>query len=234
MNRLDQIKAFYAILSALERKLGGPRNLLECNGRMNWPRRGVYFFFEEGEERLQSGCGLRVVRVGTHAVRTDNKTTLWSRLYQHRGPLSKEDGDHRGSVFRRHLGFGISNRNPSLECESWEEDDYPDTPRLQEKEYALEVAVSSYIRRMPLIWLKVDDWPSPKSKRSYIEKNTIALLSNWRKQAIDPASQNWLGRQSPKEEIRQSGLWNYDYVDASCDSGFLDLLEKFKAQMPAA
>jgi hypothetical protein len=117
-----------------------------------------------------------------------------------------------------------------LECASWK-DVYPDNPRLQKKEYALEVAVSRYIRRMPFIWLDVDDRPSPQSQRSYIEKNSIALLSNWKKQVLDPASKNWLGKHSPEEKIRQSGLWNYKHIDDDCDYAFLDLLEKFKDRM---
>jgi hypothetical protein len=37
---------------------------------MSWPRRGVYFFFENGEMRSETGTGPRVVRVGTHAMRS--------------------------------------------------------------------------------------------------------------------------------------------------------------------
>jgi hypothetical protein len=68
MDRLADIKAFYQILAALEAKLGGKRLLSDCTGRMKWPGRGVYFFFEPGEVRTDSGEGPRVVRVGTHAT----------------------------------------------------------------------------------------------------------------------------------------------------------------------
>ncbi|MCH8042304.1 MAG: hypothetical protein IID44_01170, partial [Planctomycetes bacterium] len=50
-------------LDELEEKLGGKRILESCHGKMNWPRSGVYFFFEPGEIRTNSGEGLRVVRV---------------------------------------------------------------------------------------------------------------------------------------------------------------------------
>jgi hypothetical protein len=72
MNRLADIKAFYGILAALEVKLGGKRILSECTGRMNWPNRGVYFFFEPGEMRRDSGAPPGVVRVGTHATTADS------------------------------------------------------------------------------------------------------------------------------------------------------------------
>ncbi len=51
MDRLNDLGRFYALLNSLEEKLGGKRTLAVCNGRMDWPTRGVYFFFEAGEER---------------------------------------------------------------------------------------------------------------------------------------------------------------------------------------
>jgi hypothetical protein len=38
---------------------------------MVWLQRGVYFFMEGGEHRTDSGEGLRIVRVGTHAADLD-------------------------------------------------------------------------------------------------------------------------------------------------------------------
>jgi hypothetical protein len=66
--------------------IGGPRKLTDCSGRFAWPRRGVYFFREAGEDRTDTGKGPRVVRVGTHALKTGSGTKLWTRLSQHRGP----------------------------------------------------------------------------------------------------------------------------------------------------
>jgi hypothetical protein len=78
--RLDNLNRFYGILGELETTIGGVRKLADSVGHMNWPRRGVYFFFEQGEKRSDSGGGPRVVRVGTHAVRSGSKTKLWTRL----------------------------------------------------------------------------------------------------------------------------------------------------------
>ncbi len=47
-----------------------------CTGRMRWPQRGVYFFFEDGETRSGSGSRHRVVRVGTHALVSGSRATL--------------------------------------------------------------------------------------------------------------------------------------------------------------
>lgn len=74
--RVTDTVRFYELLSRIEERVCGRRRLAECNGRMDWPKRGVYFFFEEGEERRGSGTGGRVVRVGTHALTEKSKTTL--------------------------------------------------------------------------------------------------------------------------------------------------------------
>ena len=66
--RLIKIRDFYDILQELEERLGGKRQLRNCNGKMNWPKRGVYFFFENGEKRTRKN-ELRVVRIGTHALK---------------------------------------------------------------------------------------------------------------------------------------------------------------------
>jgi hypothetical protein len=76
---------FYEALGSLEGHLGGKRTLAGCDGRMSWPARGVYFFFEPGEVRSDTGMGPRVVRVGTHALTASSRSSLWQRLSQHRG-----------------------------------------------------------------------------------------------------------------------------------------------------
>jgi hypothetical protein len=69
-NRREQLVRFYSLLDQLERDIGGARKLADCSGRMKWPTRGVCFFREEGEPRSDTGTGPRIVRVGTHALRS--------------------------------------------------------------------------------------------------------------------------------------------------------------------
>ncbi len=57
--RLDDLKRFYAVLTVLEKNLGGARRLSGCSGRMIWPKRGVYFFQESGECCTDTGDGHR-------------------------------------------------------------------------------------------------------------------------------------------------------------------------------
>ena len=66
-------------------------------------------------------------------------------------------------------------------------------------ERALEAMVSEHIRRMPFLWLAVDDEAGPHSHRVVIERNAIALLSNCRKSPTDPPSSGWLGQQGQRQ-----------------------------------
>ena len=60
---------------------------------------------------------------------------------------------------------------------------------------------------------------------AYIERNAIALVSNFDREPIDPRRDGWLGSDSRSPAIRQSGLWNINHVDEEYDPAFLDRLE---------
>ena len=85
--------------------------------------------------------------------------------------------------------------------------------------------MSRFIRGMPFVWIEVDDDPGPTSKRGYLERNAIALLSNYGKEPVDPPSPGWLGHCCDRERVRKSGLWNSNHVDERADPEFLDCLE---------
>ena len=229
--RLQDIQRFYQILAELEQKLGGMRVLAGTHGRMDWPQRGVYLFFESDQVRSTSGSGLRVMRVGTHALVAGSQSTLWGRLRQHRGTekgASAGGGNHRGSVFRLHVGAALANRD------HWSEEIAGEwgvgsnaTPAVRRRELPLERAVSQYVTSMPFLWLAVDDPPGPGSLRGYIERNAIALLSNRGSGSpVDPVSETWLGRWSQRSAIRESELWNVNHVDDSYERPFLDVLQR--------
>ena len=109
-HRIADTIRFYELRARLERRVGGVRTLVTCDGRMEWPRRGVYFFFEKGEERSRSGHGPRVVRVGSHALTENSRSSLWNRLSQHRGSARSGGGNHRGSIFRLIVGAALAGR----------------------------------------------------------------------------------------------------------------------------
>ena len=226
--RITNLRRFYDLLDRLEDRIGGRRQLARCDGRMEWPDRGVYFFFEDGESRSDSGRGPRVVRVGTHALKHGSRTSLWGRLAQHRGIVKHGGGNHRGSVFRKLVGSAIAERHPSVAVESW--DRGQSAPRaVRAREHDLECRVSDAIGRMPFLWIEVPDEPAPDSVRGVVERNAIALLSNHDRGALDPPSRIWLGNWCPRDKVRGSGLWNNNHVNEPHVPAFLDELERLIA-----
>jgi hypothetical protein len=231
VSRPSDIERLYGILDELWKRVG-PQRLAQCHGRMNWPTRGVYFFFEPGEVRTTSGPGLRVVRVGTHALTATSTTTLWNRLSQHRGVAKSGRGNHRGSVFRLLVGEALSRRG-GLQLPTWGKGSSPSEAArmlgmsrdsVQDAEADVEAAVSAAIAAMPFVWVRVDDQPGATSQRAVIERNAIALLSNYGREAVDPPSPGWLGRSSGRERVRASGLWNNNHVEEACAPSFLNVL----------
>ena len=94
-------------------------------------------------------------------------------------------------------------------------------------ELPLERDVSTVIGAMPFLWLEVNDTPGAASDRAYLERNCIAMLSNFGKEPIDRPSERWLGLHSPQETIGKSGLWNTNHVGDGYNPTFLDVLEKY-------
>jgi hypothetical protein len=234
MSRLSDLVRFYALLDRLQQRLGGARLLAGFDGLRDWPERGVYFFFEPTEARKESGVGPRVVRVGTHALGAGSRSTLRQRLGQHRGGNSGR-GNHRGSIFRLLVGQALLARGDLPPCPSWgvKSDAAKacralgiDRQTLAAAEAPVEQAVSTYVAAMPFLWLDIDDEPSPDSMRSVIEANAIALLSNYGRTPLDPASQGWLGHSSDRSRVRGSSLWNQQHIEETHDPVFLDTLEK--------
>ena len=233
--RTTDIGRFYDVLDSLAARLGGPRILRECDGRMEWPQRGVYFFFEDGETRSGSRTGSRVVRVGTHALKNRSHTTLWKRLSQHRGSARSGGGSHRGSVYRLLVGAALAGRGDLPLPRFWGERGHPqvvDRAARKRGEADLEALVSRTIGAMPFLWLSVGDPPGPDSQRGIVERNAIALLSNYAESGPDSPSSGWLGHHSDRERVCRSGLWNNNHVDETYDPSFLDVLEELVEETP--
>lgn len=231
--RLEHLKKLYELTGFLEDAVGGARRLRDCDGRQGWPMRGVYFFMEDGEHRVESGSGPRIVRVGTHALKDGSKTRLWTRLSQHRGQRTSGGGNHRGSIFRLIVGTALIKRH-EYDFPTWDNRQGSGTAEAKVAEFALEQEVSAMIGAMRFVWLPINDEPGPQSDRGYIERNAIALLSNYQKPALDPASPGWLGHDCDRPRIRASGLWNANHVDEAYDPAFLDRLEQLIAKVRPA
>ncbi len=221
--RLQHLRQFYKLLELLEQQAAA-RRLRVCHGRMNWPTRGVYFFMENGEPQSDTGTGLRVVRIGTHAITGKSKTTLCNRLSQLRGIQKTGRGNHRGSIFRLIVGTAILARDHTV-CDSWGVSSSA-SRIIRDAEIHTEQQVSKYIGNMPFLWLEINDAHGPDSIRRYIERNSIALLSNLNQSPVEEPSPSWLGHQCDRRRVRASGLWNQNHTDEVYDPEFLNTLDE--------
>jgi len=227
--RWEDIDHFYELIDALENRIGGKRTFNTLAEPWVIPKRGVYFFFEDGEKRGRSRE--RVVRVGTHGLTRNSKSSLWDRLKQHRGNTKSPEkwgGSRKSSVFRYEVGLAIIKKNGDT-LPGWSFMGTKKTSNFQEIA-EVENKVSRHIRNMPFLWIKIEDKVGPKSVRGYLERNSIALLSNCTQYSNEPKyvpSQRWLGRSSPTCCVRHSGLWNVKHVNENTEKNFLEKFEGY-------
>jgi hypothetical protein len=224
--RLAHMDRFYALLARVIASKGSVSRKLAEQTNASVPHdRGIYFFFEKGEMRMTSPFQNRVVRIGTHAVSEGSKATLWNRLRTHRGG-GNGLGNHRGSIFRLHVGESIIRRG-ELEpiFTTWGRGQSA-AADVRAGEAEIELAVSHHIGQMAVSWLEVPDAPSADSDRGYLERNFIALLAG-PTGPLDLPSADWLGRWSSREAVSQSGLWNVNHVYETFDPQALDVFEQY-------
>ena len=160
------------------------------------PFNGIYILFEEGEFAHDTH---RIVRIGTH----NGDGNLPSRLKSH---FIKENKDR--SIFRKNIGRAILNKANDPFLEHWEIDlttkeakDNLQHKIDMNKKKQIERQVTEYIQKS--FWFVV--FPiAKKEERLFWESRIISTVS--RCNECHP-SENWLGLHSPKEKIRESGLW---------------------------
>jgi hypothetical protein len=160
------------------------------------PLNGLYLLFENGE--MAHGAN-RIVRVGTHT----GNNQLRSRLNQH---FLVENKDR--SIFRKNIGRALLNRDRDPFLSDWE----LDLTSRKEKELhrglidvsqqqLIERRVSEYIQAsFRFVVIPVEE----KESRLRLESMLISTIS-----LCDGCKQSseWLGNFSPKQKIRDSGLW---------------------------
>lgn len=167
------------------------------NGEINFiPENGIYILFEKGEKYKNWD---RIVRVGTHT----GQNQLRSRLNQH---FVKKNKDR--SIFRKNIGRCFLNKQHNPYLEIWE---FDTTSKEAKKKYEnkinkefekrIERRISEYIQKnLSFTVFEV----KTKEERLFWESKIVSTLS-WNSD-FKP-SNKWLGLFSPKNKIRESGLW---------------------------
>ena len=160
------------------------------------PRDGLYIVFEEGETAHGTD---RIVRIGTHT----GKCQLRSRLKQH---FIQENKDR--SIFRKNIGRALLQGDGDSFLEHWNLDLTTREAKKDcastidwDKQNATEKRVSQYIRdHCTFAVIEVID----KARRLELESMLISTVSLCND--CSPSA-TWLGLSSPKQKIRESGLW---------------------------
>jgi len=160
------------------------------------PANGIYILFEDREHAHGSD---RIVRIGTHT----GNNQLRSRLKQH---FINENKDR--SIFRKNIGRALLNKSNDPFLKQWEWDL---TTRKAKDKYnhlvnfdnqkTVEAQVTQHLQTtLSFVVFRVDS----KDERLLYESKIISTVS-----LCDECkpSDSWLGLSSPKQKIRESGLW---------------------------
>ncbi|MCG7864769.1 MAG: hypothetical protein JAY74_00195 [Candidatus Thiodiazotropha taylori] len=201
--RIRDLEALYNEIR--KQRVAGKTFLLKNLSKQKLPNKGVYIFLDPEEKNTFDGSS-RIVRVGTHAVSHNSKSTLRNRLRNHLGNENGA-GNHRGSIFRLHVGRALIERDGlQQQYTSWGEGQHA-AAKIRSKELSHELNVSQYIGNLEVFIFDIDDVSSKHSMRASVESQLIALYSE-NLIPIESASKQWLGNWSPMKLIKQSLLWN--------------------------
>jgi len=160
------------------------------------PSNGIYILFEKNEHAHEVD---RIVRVGTHT----GKDQLRSRLKQH---FINEIKDR--SIFRKNISRALLNKSHDPFLKQW---NYDLTTRKAKEKYShlvdfnkqkrIEAQVTHYLQtNLSFVVLRLDS----RNDRLMLESRIISTVSLC--DECNPSS-SWLGLSSPKQKIRESGLW---------------------------
>jgi hypothetical protein len=193
MTELTKTAAVYALVRSLPRLNHEARS-------PDLPPNGIYLFFERGETVKREGQTYdRIVRIGTH--RQDGRFP--ARIRQHYGHVFSLRGNKNSSVFRKHLGGALMRRVDTSDQRigPWLIQGGPSFPEVEE-------SVSRLLREcFTFACFRVD----LREDRMLLESGLIALLAQ---HPLGQPSEDWLGHHAASEEIRRTGLWNTQRVDA--------------------
>lgn len=209
--------------------------------RSQLPTNGIYFFHETGEAWGHGGDRPRIVRVGTH--REGNFRSRMSdhyvenprkMLFGHTKPAPKDR-----SIFRKNIGRALLHRDQHPYAQVWNLDfttralrDTHGGLRDIEIERAVEEEVTRLLReRFAFRWIELAG-QERRMGSTGMEAVLIGTLASCKLCSPSPA---WLGLNSPKSKIAESGLWLEQHLRApGMTPEDLDMLERLVEEQVTA
>lgn len=184
------------------------------------PKNGIYFFCENGETWGHDGLCLRIVRVGTH-----KQENFRSRIKEHylldesKMNFDKEKTKPSDrSIFRKNIGRALLSKKKDNYLKIWGIDfTYKETRnslghiRDINKEKNIECKITRILREKFSFRFLVIDEQYERMGSQGLESTLIGTIA--RCNLCEP-SDSWLGNYSPKNQIRESGLWQTQLIKA--------------------
>ncbi|MCM8829920.1 MAG: hypothetical protein NC824_02860 [Candidatus Omnitrophica bacterium] len=177
------------------------------------PENGIYFFYENSEILGPNGDRLRIVRIGTH-----KQGNFRSRIKEHY-LLDESKMDFNKdvpkpsdrSIFRKNIGRALLNRDEDDYLQVWEIDfterknrEFLAHTRDIDKEKRIELEITRILREHFSFRFVIVDTQEERMGSKGLESSLIGTVANCE---LFKPSDNWLGKYSPKGQIRKSGLW---------------------------
>jgi hypothetical protein len=185
------------------------------------PKNGIYFFYENGEIWGHGGYKPRIVRIGTH-----KDGNFRSRIKEHfLLDESKMNFDvtkpapHERSIFRKNIGRALLNKKNDDYLKTWEIDFTSRENRERygylrdiQKEKEIELEITKILRENFSFRFIIVDSQVERMGTKGLESSLIGTIAHC---DLCRPSNNWLGRYSPKSQIRKSGLWLIQHLQAN-------------------
>ena len=206
------------------------------------PKNGIYFFYEQNEIWGHGGNKPRIVRVGTH--RNGN---FRSRIAEHflfndsKMNFDKERPKPSDrSIFRKHIGRALLNKREDDYLQMWNNDFTMRKNKTElgnkrdiEKEKKIESEITQILRtNFSFKYIELDN-QNERMGKSGLESSLIGTLAQCK---LCNPSKVWLGNDSPKKEIRESGLWLVQHlksqgINENDKKTILDTIERTKTHL---
>lgn len=184
------------------------------------PNNGIYFFYEKDEIWGHGGLKPRIVRVGTHKNGNfRNRISEHFLLDEARMNFTEENpAPHDRSIFRKNIGRALLNRDKNGYLYVWEIDFTTHSSREEHRqlrnimvEKVIENAITKILRENFSFRFIVMDNQDERMGTKGLESSLIGTLARCSK--CVPSS-TWLGKGSPKKEIRENGLWLVQHISS--------------------